>query len=78
MDNTPVYRSKYTINYFNFLNITRIIWPLQSPDLNTIKYTWDYIRTQIKKKKDLPITDKKVISVQKKEWQKILIKIINK
>jgi len=37
-DNTNVYKSKQIEKVLSLLEIIRLIWPSQSPDLNPIKY----------------------------------------
>lgn len=44
LNNAAAHKSKQTDRIMNFLNIYRIVWPLLSPDLNLIKYCWNYIR----------------------------------
>jgi transposase len=59
------------------LDIARMIWPAQSPDLNAIEAAWDYIRRQIKKREKFCSTNEEVIQAWEEEWAKIPVEIIN-
>ena len=48
-DNTPSYRSKYTLKWFENKGIKIIKWPAVSPDFNPIENLWDLIDKKLKK-----------------------------
>jgi transposase len=76
-DNAAAHLSKHTRRILSLLDISRIAWPPQSPDLNPIEHCWDYIRAQIKKRKHCPTTDDEVIQAWEEEWAKIPQEKIN-
>jgi transposase len=76
-DNAAAHKSHHTQRVLSILDISRIAWPPQSPDLNPIEHCWDYIRAQIKKRKHVPTTDDEVIQAWEEEWAKIPIERIN-
>lgn len=78
LDNAPAHKSKETGRVLTLLEIARVIWPAQSPDLNAIEHAWDYIRAQIRKRKHRPRTDAEVIAAWEEEWLKIPVETINK
>ena len=76
-DNAGAHKSKYTASVLRLLNITRLIWPLQSPDLNPIEHAWDYIRQQIRKREHRPITEEEIFKAWEEEWLAIPQERIN-
>jgi transposase len=69
-DNAGAHKSRHTQMVLSLLDISRIAWPPQSPDLNPIEHCWDYIRAQIKKRKHVPTTDNEVIQLGRKNGLK--------
>jgi transposase len=78
LDNAAAHKSVQTGQTLNLLDIARLAWPPQSPDLNAIEHCWDYIRAQIKKRKHVPRTEEEVITAWEEEWQNIPVSEINK
>lgn len=46
-DNDPKHASRFVKEWIQKENITEMIWPSQSPDLNPIENLWHYVETKI-------------------------------
>ena len=49
-DNDLKHRAAIVANWLNRNGVERLHWPSFSPDLNPIKYLWDEVERQLKKK----------------------------
>jgi len=78
LDNAPAHRSKFTNKILRLLDIARIVWAPQSPDLNAIEHAWDYVRRRVKERVLFPVTEEEVIFAWEEEWQRIPQEEINK
>lgn len=64
-DNAPSHASKYQVEVFDIWEITRLLWPGNSPDLNPIEPCWFWMKRETTKKG--PITSNKAL---KEAWIK--------
>ncbi|PMD64215.1 uncharacterized protein K444DRAFT_626088 [Hyaloscypha bicolor E] len=77
LDNASAHRSKFTNQILRLLDIARIVWSPQLPDLNAIEHAWDYVRKRVQERVPFPVTEE-VIAAWEEEWQRILQEEINK
>ena len=68
-DNAPCHKSKYTNARFEELNIIRMLWPTNSPDLNPIEHIWYYIKKRVWERH--PRTLKDLQEAIRLEWSMI-------
>ena len=52
-DNALVHKAKKTVRYWADHEVTLIVWPLCSPDLNSIENIWQKIKQMIRKMEKL-------------------------
>jgi transposase len=50
-DNAPSHSSQYQQEVFDLWEISRLLWPLNSPDLNMIEPCWFWMKRQTTKKR---------------------------
>ena len=46
-DNASIYTARKVTTWFTEHRVTTFKWPLYSPDLNPIEYTWNKLKTQL-------------------------------
>ena len=67
-DNALAHKSHYQEEVYNLWKIMKIIWPGNSPDVNTVKPTWFYIKRETTKKG--PTSNRKKLRVRWEEcWE---------
>ena len=62
LDNTPAHRSKFTNQILRLLDIARIVWSPQLPDLNAIEHACHYVRKRVQERVPFPVTEEEVIA----------------
>lgn len=77
MDGAAAHKSKFTQRTMDVLDIYRIAWAAQSPDLNPIEHCWDYIRSEFRRKKVRLNTEAEIIKAWEDEWALIPVEKIN-
>lgn len=66
-DNAPCHKSKKVESWIERNNITRMVWPSQSPDLNPIENLWSILKRKIIKK--MPQNKSELIKFTKEVWE---------
>ena len=54
-----------------------LTWPANSPDLNPIENLWHVLKSNIRKRRDIPSSRNQLIAALQEEWAKIDMDIVN-
>lgn len=70
-DNAPVHRAKVVKEWIEENEITNILWPAQSPDLNPIEHLWDVLERKVRKHKPHPKNLNELMVILEEKWYEI-------
>ena len=72
-DNTPPHRAKQTTIYTKLRGVDVLPWPANSPELNTIKHFWLFIKSKLNNDPKCPPTTTREELVARicEEWRRI-------
>ena len=70
-DNAPCHRARIVNNFIQANNVTRMVWPAVSPDMNPIEHVWDILGRRVRENHP-PAADRNALFQQlQQEWQQI-------
>ncbi len=70
-DNAPVHRARVVKEWMEENEITNILWPAQSPDLNPIEHLWDVLKRKVRKHKPHSKNLNELMVVLEEKWYEI-------
>jgi len=70
-DNAPVHRARVVKEWMEENEITNILWPTQSPDLNPIEHLWDVLKRKVRKHKPHSKNLNELMVVLEEKWYEI-------
>ncbi|KAK0750299.1 hypothetical protein B0T18DRAFT_389742 [Schizothecium vesticola] len=69
-DNTPAHMHRGNATLMNLMDVLRLLWCPNSPDLNMIEPTWFYLKRQTAKK-GAPQSRKQANKAWRKAWREM-------
>lgn len=76
-DNARPHRAHVVNEFFEEEEITRMVWPARSPDLNPIEHVWDALGRRLRKRNPQPDNLQELAVVLAEEWTLIDQQIID-
>jgi hypothetical protein len=76
-DGAPVHRSLAPKVWRQEHNVTKMVWPAQSPDLNPIENIWMQMKTVIQKNNEGSVTLERLEQMIRDAWDNIPMERIN-
>ena len=70
-DNAPAHRARLVTDFLGQHQVTRMVWPACSPDLNPIEHLWDVLGRRIRANHAPPPTLARLVQVLVMEWNAI-------
>ncbi|CAG8824738.1 13062_t:CDS:2, partial [Racocetra persica] len=70
-DNTPSHKSRKAIDFFDNADISMLLWPLQSPDLNPLENLWQEVESRLHSSLDKPTSIEDLEEKVKATWNSI-------
>ena len=70
-DNAPCHRSRIVNNFIQANNVTRMVWPALSPDMNPIEHVWDILGRRLRENHPPAANRDALFRQLQQEWQQI-------
>lgn len=70
-DNAAPHAARIVSEYFEQVEIHRMIWPARSPDLNPIEHIWDMLKKRIRSRAVVPENVNDLRIALREEWENI-------
>jgi transposase len=67
--NAAAHRAKIALETHQHLGITKIEWPVSSPDLNPIANVWRLLKARLRKRANRPHTLEAMENAIREEWE---------
>lgn len=72
-DNAPCHTAGIINTWFEDMDVGKLDWPAQSPDLNPIEHLWDELERRLRARTSRPNNTTELFAALKEEWSKIPI-----
>ena len=70
-DNAPCHRARIVNNFIQAHNVTRMVWPAVSPDMNPIQHVWDILGRRVRENQPPAANRDALFQQLQQEWQQI-------
>lgn len=77
-DNAPCHTAHVITTWFEAMDVEKLDWPAQSPDLNPLEHLWDELERRLRARPTRPRNRTELFAMLKEEWSRIPVETYRK